>query len=172
MTFDYTTGRLYAVAYNLPWDSGDDETAIEASFLVTIDLLTYEITQVAQITTGILTLAADAQGELYGIAMDGCLYHINKQDGSTRNIGSTGQVVSYAQSMCYDYNTGTMYWALCNISQGVLCSVNLETGAASRLGIIGGNTEVVSLLPFPKVNPLFTLKALISNPPKQALTLG
>ena len=64
MTFDYTTGRLYAVAYNLPWDSGDDETAIEASFLVTIDLLTYEITQVAQITTGILTLAADAQGEL------------------------------------------------------------------------------------------------------------
>ena len=28
MTFDYTTGRLYAVAYNLPWDSGDDETAI------------------------------------------------------------------------------------------------------------------------------------------------
>ncbi|MFR7610126.1 MAG: hypothetical protein ACLUZ4_05010 [Christensenellaceae bacterium] len=38
MTFDYTTGKLYAVAYNLPWDSGDDETAIEASFLVTIDL--------------------------------------------------------------------------------------------------------------------------------------
>lgn len=172
MTFDYTTGRLYAVAYNLPWDSGDDETAIEASFLVTIDLLTYEITQVAQITTGILTLAADAQGELYGIAMDGCLYHINKQDGSTRNIGSTGQVVSYAQSMCYDYNTGTMYWALCNISQGVLCSVNLETGAASRLGIIGGNTEVVSLFAVPESEPVVHVESIDIEPAEASIDVG
>ena len=172
MTFDYTTGKLYAVAYNLPWDSGDDETAIEASFLVTIDLLTYEITQVAQITTGILTLAADAQGELYGIAMDGCLYHINKQDGSTRNIGSTGQVVSYAQSMCYDYNTDTMYWALCNISQGVLCSVNLETGAASRLGIIGGNTEVVSLFAVPESEPVVHVESVDIEPAEASIDVG
>lgn len=172
MTFDYTTGKLYAVAYTLPWDSGDDETAIEASFLVTIDLLTYEISQVAQITTGILTLAADAHGALYGIAMDGCLYYINKQDGSTRNIGSTGQVVSYAQSMCYDYNTDTMYWALCNISQGALYSVDLDTGAAARLGTIGGNTEVVSLFTASPNEPVVHVESVAVEPAEANLDVG
>ena len=31
MTFDYTTGKLYAIAYTLPWESSDDESSIDGS---------------------------------------------------------------------------------------------------------------------------------------------
>lgn len=150
MTYDYTTDTIYAIAYTLPWESSEDSTNISASFLVKIDLYDYSIEEVAQITTGIITLAADARGQLYGVAMDGCLYSINKSTGACTVIGSTGQAVEYAQSMCYDYNTDTMYWALCNVSQGKLCSIDLEDASVTVYGTIGGNTEVVSLFIIPE----------------------
>ena len=47
MTFDYTTGKLYAIAYTQPWETGEGDSSIEASYLVTIDLYNYSINQVA-----------------------------------------------------------------------------------------------------------------------------
>ena len=172
MTFDYTTGKLYAIAYTQPWETGEGDSSIEASYLVTIDLYNYSINQVAQITTGIITLAADREGQLYGIAMDGCLYAINKQDGSCRIVGSTGMVVEFAQSMAYDYNTDTMYWAMCNITQGNLCTVNLETGSATNLGTIGGNTEVTSLFVIPTDEPVIHVESVSVEPESMELDAG
>lgn len=172
MTFDYTNGKLYAIAYTQPWESGGEDSTIEASYLVSIDLYDYSIDEVAQITTGIITLAADRQGQLYGIAMDGCLYAINKSDGSCRIIGDTGMIVSFAQSMCYDYNTDTMYWAMCNITQGNLCTVDLETGRASNLGVIGGNTEVTCLFTVPNDEPVIHVESVEALPSNLELNVG
>lgn len=172
MTYDYTTGTLYAIAYTLPWESSESESNIEASFLVTIDVYSHEITEVAQITTGILTLAADDLGQLYGVAMDGCLYEIDKTNGSCRIVGSTGKVVEFAQSMCYDYNTDTMYWALCNLTSGTLCTLNLETGAATTLGTIGGNTEVVSLFVIPTDEPVIDVTGIEVTPETAEISVG
>ncbi len=172
MTFDYTTGKLYAIAYTQPWESGEEDSTIEASYLVTIDLYDYSIDEIAQITTGIITLAADRQGQLYGIAMDGCLYAINKTDGSCRIIGDTGMIVSFAQSMCYDYNTDTMYWAMCNVTQGNLCIVDLETGRASNLGVIGGNTEVTCLFTIPNDEPVIHVESVEVIPETLELSVG
>ena len=172
MTFDYTTGKLYAIAYTLPWESSDDESSIDASYLVTIDLYDYTISEVAQITTSIITLASDRSGQLYGIAMDGCLYAISKTDGACRIIGQTGKVVEFSQSMAYDYNTDTMYWAMCNISQGCLCTVDLETGAAVSLGTIGGNTEVTCLFIIPEDEPIVHAESVSVSPEEMQLDVG
>lgn len=172
MTFDYTTGKLYAIAYTLPWESSGDDSNIEGSYLVTIDLYDYTITEIAQIATGIITLSSDRSGQLYGIAMDGCLYAISKTDGACRIIGQTGEVVEYSQSMAYDYNTDTMYWALCNISRGCLCTVDLETGAASSLGTIGGNTEVTCLFIIPDDEPIVHAESVSVDPEEMRLEVG
>ena len=104
MAFDYTTGTMYAVAYN--------ESVLGG--LYQLDLDTLELTLVGDNDLGIqlVTLACDDEGKLYTSDNQGEVYTINKQDGSLTSTGINGPTSYYLQSMVYDYNNDAIYWAV------------------------------------------------------------
>lgn len=139
MTYDYSTGTLYAVSY---------DATTERLLLQTVDPKTGVLTTVTPVT-GIIylyTIAADLSGNLYGVDLNGTLVAIDKTTGVATPIGSTGISPRFIQSMTFDHNTGRLFWAMCNVDEeGLLIELNPATGAATDWGILGGDAEIVAL---------------------------
>ncbi|MBD5175539.1 MAG: T9SS type A sorting domain-containing protein [Bacteroidales bacterium] len=98
-TFDRKTGTMYALSGNRIWS---------------VNLETAEFTPVVTIKSdmGFVTLAADAAGELYSIALDGVLYKVDKTSGVISKIIETGaEGFFFQQSMEFDPTTGNLIWA-------------------------------------------------------------
>ena len=130
MSIDYSTGMMYGI--------GTDANSTQYLYGIDMDTGTAVAIGNAITASNFLTLAIDIDGNAYGIATDGYLYSIDLDTGSVTSIGSTGCSVNYIQDMCFDYDTGTLYWALCNATDGFLMKVDTATGAADYLGAIGG----------------------------------
>ena len=132
MTYDYTTNTMYGL-------KSDNET------LLTIDINTGATTTVGYFRTAdykypyILTLAADINGQLYAIGTDDNLYAVDKTNAILTLIGSTGADASFTQSMEFDHNTGTLYWA--NNGDCTLYTVDVKTGVATAVGAIGAKGD-------------------------------
>lgn len=130
MTYDYTTDTMYGVL------SG-------AFYLATIDLSTGEVKQIGKFDIpgegGILALACDLSGQLYGISADDNLYRIDKATASCALVGGTGVNAAFTQSMDFDRNSGILYWA--NNGDYTLYTVDTETGKATKIGPIGADGE-------------------------------
>jgi hypothetical protein len=97
-------------------------------------------------TTKYAALACHLNGDMYAIGDDAKLYKINIGTLSASLIGNTGIAIStlqYLQSMTFDHNTNTLYWACEN---GQFYSVNTTTGTATSLGNTGSSS----------INSLFT----------------
>lgn len=104
MTYDYSTNTMYAIGF-------DSET-----YLYTIDLKTGEVAQGALTRTltekqTLYTLAATYDGRLYGIAMNGILYQIDKETGNLTEVLDTDLPLSGMQSMEFDHTDECLYWA-------------------------------------------------------------
>ncbi|MDR2057402.1 MAG: choice-of-anchor J domain-containing protein [Dysgonamonadaceae bacterium] len=139
MTYDYTTGKLYAVSYDI---------TAERLLLQTVDPETGVLTTVTPIT-GIIylyTIAADLSGNLYGVDLNGTLVSIDKTTGVATSIGSTGISPRFLQSMTFDHNSGRLFWAMCNTDEeGRLIELDPASGAATDWGVLGSNAEIVAL---------------------------
>lgn len=103
MTYDPSTGNTYSVCID---NSGEEVTFT----LSTMDYATGKKSVVAHLERRLGALAATARGVLYGIGMDGCLYTVNKFDGTLTLVGDTGLRPENNQSAVIDYATGVMYW--------------------------------------------------------------
>ncbi len=153
MAFDYTTGTMYAVAFN----------AMSASSLVQIDLETAEVVTIDRTITAdgdkldLRTLACDDKGQLYAVTVDGKLYTLDKTTAVATFVGETGIAnLDAYQSMTYDYDTGNTYWAQYGSdgSNG-LRLLDLESGAATNLGsIYGVGASVAGLYTVPENAPV------------------
>lgn len=130
MTVDYTTGTVYGV-------KGD------AYYLMKVDLNTGKSTQVGAFNlpdgAGMLALACNLNGEMYGISTDDNLYKIDKATGAATLVGATGVNAAYIQAMDFDRNTGELYWA--NTGTYSLYTVDVATGKATLVGAIGANAD-------------------------------
>ena len=133
MSYNPADGRLYFIA-------GDQK-------LYRMDLDDKEhFTVMGQMTDTLQAFAINAQGEAYGVTYSnasntGRFVRVNLKDGSTTLVGSTGvKSVTYVQSMAFDYQTGELFWAQCgNNYPYYMYYVDVTTGQAKTVGIIGGN---------------------------------
>lgn len=149
MAFDYTEGVMYAVA--------GTRNVMGPNALYCVDITTGELYKVNDMEDQVMTLACTADGQLYGVGIEGAFYAIDKYTGELEFIAQTDYIANQYQSMTYDYNSGNMYWAQV-MSAGWSASANLfiinpEDGSLMDLGHIGMlGAEVSALHTIPKEN--------------------
>ena len=141
MAYDYSTDTMYAV-------SGD--------LLCTVNLSDGSLTEVGFVgPDAMLALACSTDGQLYGIGDDCNLYAIEKTEGMGEVCGFTGVIADGLQSMAWDHNTDTLYWASCATTphlftyyttMGNLCELNTIDGTATVIGNIYGSKMQVTCL--------------------------
>lgn len=107
-----------------------------ASSLYSVDE-TFAATFIGQINAaGLITgIAADADGNLYGIDMtDDNFYSIDKTTGAGTIVGSLGIDISYAQDLGSDKINNIIYGTLYDVTAGGgLYTVDMTTGAATLI---------------------------------------
>lgn len=125
MAFDYTTGTMYAIA--------SSESMVSA--LYQVDLDTMEMTLIGENDLGatLVAMAIDDRGVLYVADAYGEIMTMDKDDAELWSTGMTGASSQYLQSMTYDYNNDTIYWAV----DGGLYNVNTDEGTLTTIGKTG-----------------------------------
>ena len=104
MAYDYTTGTMYAVTVDFN---------MYCSVLWAVNMNNGQLHQIALIDGLLLTLACDAEGNLFGVTYWGDFSQILIEDGIGfcmpyfSNLGD----LQYMQSMCYDHTNNVFLWA-------------------------------------------------------------
>lgn len=137
ITYDPQTGCTYSICI--------DETDTTKFTLSLMDLDTGKKTPVARIEKRLNAMAATLDGVLYGIGEDGNLYTVNKQTAELTLVGSTGVIPQSNQSAIIDYDTNQMYWAAYTAEGGFLYTVDVTTGAATKLSTFVHKQQLVGL---------------------------
>ncbi len=106
------------------------------------------------------SIACGTDGQLYGISYTGTsdgnsflatgstLCKIDKTTAAVTEVGATGYAPQYLSSATIDPRSGKMYWTVCPPSGedlGLLCEVNLTTGAATKIVALEENAEIQGL---------------------------
>ena len=122
LTFDYTTGTMYALA--------SSETI--AGGLYQMNLNTMEMTFLADNDLGaeLVAMTCDAEGRLFASDVQGNLYAMDKQTAKLTHTGITSRGSMYLSSLTYDHNNDTIYWA----NGGNLYDVNVDAGTIISIG--------------------------------------
>ena len=146
MNIDYTSGMMYGIASDADGSS---------FYLAAIDMSSGSVEIIGTLSVTMLAFAIDINGNAYGIASDGNLYSINLETAAITAIGSTGLSVSYVQDMCFDYDTGILYWAHCNNTDGDLYTIDPTDASCEKLDNIGpgAGCEVVGMFIVPANEP-------------------
>lgn len=142
-------GQVYGEFYN------SDATAYE---LGVMDYSALKRTTIGTLSHNYVALGITKDNTLYGVASDGNLYKIDSKNAAETLVGPTGLslVTSsggvYQQSGEIDQKTDTFYWAAIDgDGNSALYTVDLTTGAASKVGDFTGNEQVFALtIPAPE----------------------
>ena len=142
LTYDPSTGNVYGFFYN-------PLSMEEPMRFGTISYTQYgaEVTTISTLPSDFICIAANSEGQLYGIDCEGLLYKINKTDGTLDVIDYTGvRPSTFRQSATFDPNTGKLYWAAFreDYTSG-LYEINLENGLATLITDFPDNMEVSCL---------------------------
>lgn len=102
---------------------------------------------IGKLSANLLTLSADANGQLFGVASDGNLYKVSKDDASLTLVGSTGVVpADVQQSSVIEPKSGRMFWVGITTDQkSALYEINTATGQASVVYPFSGLIQIVCL---------------------------
>ena len=104
LTYDYRTDKFYAIC-KLTFGNGD------SGYLCEVDTESGELREMGTLEKGLRNFAADAGGQLWGIAADGKLYRIDK-DGSLTLVAQTQfRPTDENQGATIDFRTGRYFWA-------------------------------------------------------------
>jgi hypothetical protein len=174
VTYDYSTATMYGIS-----KTTYDGVAYHSD-LKTINIVTGTTEYITQISERLRTLACSFEGTLYGIDIDGNLCTVNKQTGETTDIGYTTYWPSTdLQSMTFDHASGRLLWAAYDANyDSFLLDIDLATGFATELGVIGDNSQSVGLHSvWPRYVPIMQPKAkktisLYPNPAKEMVHLS
>lgn len=145
MTYDYTRGCLIGVAIDYS----------ENSLLVMADPDSGTIMEIGELETHLFGIAVDENGNGYGIDNYGALYSVDFDTADITLIGYTDVPCSYVQDICYDFNTGDLYWAqIASFDSHGLYRINKETAYAEYIGAIGQEgMEIVGMFIIPDEEP-------------------
>lgn len=129
MTYDYSSGKVYGIRHGNQW-------------FAEFDPATGNSRLIGKCSDGgtekyMLALAAALDGTVYGVSSDDILYKIDKTSGALTKVGDLGVDAGFDQTMAFDYEDGTLYWA--NNGDYTLYKVDTATGAATAVGKIGKN---------------------------------
>lgn len=132
MSFDYSTGSLYALNF--------------ADTLYTIDTLTAATTLIGagQGIDGFVSLACDANGDLYALNIyDDNLYAVDPLNATATSIGYVGFDAGSEQDMEFDHSTGELFMAAYNVNTAAeLRVVDKNTGNSILINsFANGNTH-------------------------------
>lgn len=164
-TYDATTGKVYSIVF--------DKTG-NSIWLSTTDLHTGAPTMIAQLEEDVITIAADATGQLYGIDTAAKLWRIDKATAALTLVGATNIYDSYesdyTQSITIDTTTGKLYWAEFHAvglftAVSNLFEVNTANAQTVKLSSLPDNPELSGLFVAPYVKagvpmPVTDLKAV------------
>ena len=153
MTYDESTGKIYAGGYDLKNVEIIDGVPNAPFSILTLDPATGESESIgSQDVVALSALGADEYG-LKGIDMDGVLWEVSKYSGHPDfEWISTGFTAAGLQSMTYDTQNRCWYWAAAVEGDGGalesklirLTEVDYEF-SYENLGNIGGGNEIVGL---------------------------
>lgn len=147
---DPTTGTVYCCNFHY-----DTATKALSYVLATWDLEGMAKTVVAPLDAPLRVLACTADGRLYGITAStaatgaanngGMLVSVDKTTGKLTKIGDTGvRPGAYFQAATIDAATGVFYWFANEQDEAAnLYTVNLTTGAATKVGALPNGDQVV-----------------------------
>lgn len=142
-TYDASTGTVYSIVY--------DKTG-SSIWLATTALADGASTMIAPLDKDVITIAANAEGELFGIDTSANLYRISKTTAALSLVGNTAiyddYLSDYTQSICIDQRTGKIYWSEFHTeglftSLSSLYEVDSATAATLKVTDIPGNPEIV-----------------------------
>lgn len=134
MAYDPSTGKLIGYRNGYP------------TTFYSIDTQTGSMTSVASIYNYYFTsLAFDKDGTCYGFDFESQLNRIDLAAATSTVVGATGQSFSDKQPTYIDAQTGTMYWVLTKSTASTLFTVDLATGAATRVGDMGSEAVLSDL---------------------------
>ena len=158
MSYDYSTGTMYALAsYNN--DGGAD--------LYMVDLNTGKMILAAAMDKFFMGIAFDENGTLYAVdqsemyedpftwevvVADSGLYTIDTATGDYELVGYTGVKNNMYTSIAFDFDTGNLYWNTTyrqdfwSPVEAKFCVIDPETGIATDLGFMGPSGSQVSAL--------------------------
>ena len=188
MSFDYSTGTMYAMAsYNN--DGGAD--------LYMVDLTSGKMILATTMDKFFMGIAFDKDGTMYGVSEsamyedpftweitveDAGLYIIDPATGSYELVGYTGVKSNMYCSMTFDYDTGNLYWNTCfrqdfwSPVEAKFCVIDPETGLATDLGFMGPSGSQISALiaiadEYPEA-PEPTLSSIVISEKLHVLSVG
>lgn len=137
-TYDPASGNVYAFSGNTSFE--------------TIDYGGFSSHVIKQFSdTSFISIAANAQGEIYAISKGGGLHKIDKSTGADTYIGYTGVQLSNwtnnNQGSAFDMKTGKLYWAAYpnGKSNSVLYVIDVATGKASYIGDFPNSCQIGSI---------------------------
>ena len=138
VTYDPVTGRVYGCFY--------DETLSSLSFgYVDYDTQTRTVIRPLDYDTYIAAIAADKNGNLFGIKDIGTVCSIDKETGEVTDIAETGLESVYPTSAVIDPRTGKLYYNHCGMDACGLYEIDTTTGAATRLVDYTGLEQVLGM---------------------------
>lgn len=144
LTYDRTTGNVYGQFYR-------KELGGRCIGVLDLDNMTHS--NIVNTTTTYVALAADKNGKLYGISLEGDLYLIDKTTGEQTKIGATGvKPGEYRMSATFDWTTNILYWACVhNDDDGTsaLYTVDTTTGEATKVMDFRDREQIVGLYTLP-----------------------
>lgn len=144
-TYDSTTGTVYSITYD---KSGG------AIWLSTTSLSDGASTMIAPLEKDVITIAADADGQLFGIDTAANLYRINKTTAALTLVGNTKiydeYQSDYTQSITIDQTTGKLYWAEFHslgifTSESALYEVDTTDASTVKIADFPGAPEFIGL---------------------------
>lgn len=154
MTYDYSTNTMYALA-----EEKYNTEAIGITNLCVVDLETGALTVVGstgglkgingyghEVDAALVSLAADAAGNLYAMSEYRQFCKLDKFTGKATQIGETHKlaVTNQFQSMTFA-DDGILYWAQQHPDYGWFTTVDTQTGQPINLGTLGNDAQVTSL---------------------------
>ncbi len=136
-------GTVYGEFYN------SDATGYELGI---IDYSTMTRSTIGTLNNWYIALGITKDNVLYGVASDGNLYKIDAKTAQETLVGATGLSLInssgsvYGQSGEIDQKSGIFYWAAITGSEfSALYTVDLTTGAATRIGEFTGQEQIYAL---------------------------
>lgn len=127
-SYDRTTGRLYGCFTS-------DRSTWWFGWMNPSDAVFHKI---ASARGGYPVVAANGCGAIYAIDFEGNVLAVNKADGTTVKLLSTGLIPSGAQSGCFDHKSGLLYWCFRDADDHTaLYSIDITAAGAEGVTLIG-----------------------------------
>ena len=128
LAYNYADGNLYGLFY---CEANGEATSV----LCTIDMYTGEMTVLGEMPVDVNNMAIDGEGNFYSVSYGApSLYTYTLEDLASGTMNYVGEVgyygTDYSNSLAWDHNTDTLFWAFPN----TLLTVNTETAEPTLLG--------------------------------------